>query len=137
MGVCMTSGTKAGAACQSTRKTMANCEANLGLTCIVPAGATMNVGTCVADTLAAPGAPCGSLGTPVTSVAVCQAGGLCKRAAPTDPSGTCVAPAADGAACDSDAANGPPCLAPAKCVPPSGSSGTAGTCVVPNASTCM
>jgi hypothetical protein len=67
----------------------------------------------------------------------CKAGGLCVKAAPNDKTGVCKTAAADGAACDNDPAIGPPCLPPAKCVVPSGSSGTAGTCTVPNAATCM
>jgi hypothetical protein len=103
----------------------------------IPTAMGSQIGTCQAIKLVAAGAVCGTIGAmPITGVAVCANGGLCKKAAPTDPTGTCVLPAADGAACDNDAANGPPCLAPAKCVIPSGSSATAGTCTMPNASTC-
>ena len=45
-------------------------------------------------------------------------------------------PAADGAACDNDPTIGPSCLTGAKCVVPTGSGGTAGTCTTPNASSC-
>jgi hypothetical protein len=135
MGTCQAQPAMDGAACQTTRKTIPNC--GNGFACIVPAGGTNGMGTCKPITLVSAGAMCGGLGSPtVTSVAQCKAGGLCQKAAPNDPTGTCIAAAADGAACDSDPSLGPPCLAPAKCVPPVGSPGTAGTCVVPNAATC-
>jgi hypothetical protein len=135
MGTCQTQPAMTGAMCQTTRKSIPNC--GYGFACIVPAGGTGGMGTCQPINLVSAGAMCGSLGTPVTSVAQCKAGGLCQKAAPNDATGTCVAAAADNAPCDSDPSIGPPCLAPAKCVPPSGSPGTAGTCVVPNAATCM
>ena len=76
----------------------------------------------------------------LTSGLICQAGGLCAEplndAGTAANMGTCIAPAADGAACDNDPTKGPPCLAPAKCVPTS-TSGTAGTCTVPDATKCM
>jgi hypothetical protein len=137
MGVCTAAGATVGATCQTTRKTAPTCAADLGLVCIATQPVTNAMGTCQAIALVAAGSACGVIGTPATGFADCTAGGLCKRAAPTDLAGTCVAPAADGAACDSDPANGPPCLAPAKCIVASGSSGTAGTCTVPNATTCM
>ncbi len=133
MGTCQTAGSAVGAACQTSRKTVAGCAD--GYACIAPAGAN-GMGTCQAIQLVAKGAMCGNIGTPVTSVAQCKASGLCQKAAPTDATGTCVAAAADGAACDNDPAIGPPCLVPAKCVVPAGSPGTAGTCTVPNAATC-
>jgi hypothetical protein len=135
-GTCQTQGATLSAACDSTRKTMANCDANLGLACI-PTAKGSGIGTCQAITLVAAGATCGNLGmAPITSVADCMNGGLCKK--PDGAStGTCVAAAADGAACDNDSSIGPPCLSPAKCAVPSGSSGTAGTCTLPNAVACM
>jgi hypothetical protein len=115
---------------------MPNCENSLGLVCI-PAMKGSAVGTCKAITLVAANAACGDVGSmPITGFTECQAGGLCKKAAPTDTTGTCVAPAADGMACDDDPTKGPPCLAPAKCVP-SVKGMTAGTCTVPDASKCM
>lgn len=136
MGTCQAAGATVGAACQTTRKSVAGCYGDLGLVCIAPAGAN-GMGTCVAIAIVGNGAPCGDTGTPVTGYAVCGTSGLCKKAVSTDTTGTCVAAAADGAACDSNPSIGPPCLSPAKCVPPAGSSGTAGTCTVPNAATCM
>jgi hypothetical protein len=136
MGTCQAQGTTAGAACDASRNTAPNCDASFGVTCI-PTAKGSPIGTCQATKLVAAGAACGNIGAmPITGFAACNNGGLCKKAAPTDNTGTCVAPAADGAACDNDAANGPPCLAPARCVIPSGSPGTSGTCTMPNASTC-
>jgi hypothetical protein len=48
--------------------------------------------------------------------------------------GTCLAAATTGAACDT--ALGPPCIPAAKCVTSSDAS-TAGTCQVPNPTTCQ
>jgi len=133
MGTCQPAGGM-GASCQTTRKTVPGCST--GFACIAPSG--MNgMGTCQAIQLAAAGAMCGNIGTPVTSVVQCENNGLCKKAMSTDPTGTCVAAAGDGMPCDSDPSKGPPCLQPAKCVPPAGSTGTAGTCTVPGAATCM
>lgn len=131
-GTCQPAGSTVGATCDSTRKTMPGCEAALGLACI-PSGAGMTTGTCQAIMLVGSNQTCGLIGTPTTAVAECSGGGLCVKAMSTSRTGTCVAPAADGAACDSVA--GPPCLAPARCVPTTAGS-TAGTCVVPNATMC-
>jgi hypothetical protein len=137
MGACQPQGTSTGAACDSSRKTASNCDGALGLACI-PSAAGSGVGTCQPITLAADGSPCGPVGSkPITGFATCQAGGLCVKATATATTGTCVAPVADGAACDSDPTKGPPCLMPAKCVVPSGSSATAGTCRLPDASKCL
>src|SRR5262249_44262943 len=135
MGMCQPAGNTTGAMCQTSRKTVPGC--GNGFVCIVPAGGAMGMGTRPPITLVKNGQMGGAIGTPVTSVAQCDDGGLCKKAAPTDATGTCVDAAMDGAACDGDPSIGPPCLAPAKCVPPKGSSGTAGTCTMPNAATCM
>ena len=82
------------------------------------------------------GSACGDIGAaPVTGVADCTAGGACIKGSASATTGTCMAPAADGAACNNDNTIGPPCLAPAKCVPTT-TGGTAGTCTVPNATTC-
>jgi hypothetical protein len=132
-GMCKPAAATVGAACDGSRKTMASCDPELGLACI-PTAAGSAVGTCQNAVLVAGGATCGTIGTPVTMVAECQAGGLCKKALATDKTGTCVAAAADGAACDSDPSKGPPCLAPAKCVP--SGAGTAGVCTLPNAAMC-
>lgn len=136
MGSCKPQGTKVGDACDGSRKTLANCDGTLGLVCI-PAAKGSPVGTCQNITLVDAGATCGDVGAmPITGFADCHSGAVCIKNAPADPTGKCVAPAADGAACDSDPAKGPPCLAPARCVPTS-STGTAGTCKVPDATKCM
>lgn len=140
MGTCQPAASAVGAACDATRKTMASCDADLGLVCIPTSAMTKGVGTCQAIKLTKPGEACGPIGAmPITGYASCEAGGMCKKAAPADLSGTCVAPAADGMPCDSDVTKGPPCLAPAKCVPAKGAPAgtTAGTCTVPDASQCM
>ena len=136
MGMCMTNGATVGAACDGSRKTMAACNNSMGLVCI-PTAAGSAVGTCQNIAFVGSGKTCGTIGTPETSFVDCSAGGLCMKAAPTDKTGTCVAPAQDGAACNNDPSIGPPCLSPAKCVVPSGSAGTAGTCTFPNPTTCM
>jgi hypothetical protein len=137
-GTCQTAGASVGAACDASRKTAANCNGTLGFVCI-PKAAGSEIGTCQNITLAAPGAPCGDIGSnPITGFADCQAGGLCAKpltdAGKAANTGVCVAPAADGAACDSDPTTGPPCLSPAKCVA-SSPGGTAGTCLLPGSTT--
>ena len=77
----------------------------------------------------AAGQTCGNVGGVQTR---CAAGATCNRP-PQSQTGTCLAPAADGAACDTAA--GPGCLYPAKCVPAS-SGGTAGTCELPGDPSC-
>jgi hypothetical protein len=139
-GKCQPAASAIGAACDLTRKTMASCDANLGLFCVPASATSKGVGTCQPIKLAAPGEPCGVLGAaPVTGFASCKDGGLCKKASPGDNAGTCVAAAADGMPCDSDVTKGPPCMSPAKCVPASGApmGTTSGTCVVPDATKCM
>jgi len=134
-GTCQAQANTVNAACDRSRKTAANCDAEYGLTC-VPTAAKSGVGTCQAITLVASGQTCGAIGAaPITGEAVCNAGGLCVKANATDATGTCVAAAADGAACDSDGALGPPCGAPARCVP-SADGSTAGTCKMPDATKC-
>jgi hypothetical protein len=137
MGKCTASVTMMGAACDATRKTMPACNASMGLVCIPSMKGSMGVGTCQPVMLVAANATCGDIGAmPITGFADCQAGALCKRAAVTDPTGTCVAPAADGMPCDADPTKGPPCLAPAKCVP-TAMGMTAGTCTLPDPTKCM
>jgi len=92
-------------------KTMQNCDSRQGLYCN-----TQNV--CVAITFAGPGEACGIVGMAFVG---CKASGQCKTSGAM---GTCVAPAADGAACDTDT----PCLAPAKC--------TSGICKLSNPASC-
>ncbi len=134
-GTCQPSVATVGATCDPTRKTMAGCEAVAGLACI-PTGTGATMDACQPVTLASPGTTCGAIGKPVRSVVDCQAGGLCKKVATTDATGTCVAPASEGAACNVDPTIGPLCLAPSKCVMTS-PGGTAGTCTTPDATKCM
>ena len=135
-GTCQSQGNTLGAACDRSRKTEANCDAEFGLTC-VPTAAGSSVGTCQAITLVGAGQTCGVLGSaPITGEALCNAGGLCAKVNTSDATGTCVAAAADGAACDSDTSVGPPCLPPAKCVAITAGT-TAGTCIVPDATKCQ
>ena len=122
-GTCMPEATTAGAACDARRQTMADCDAAAGLTC------DRSTNTCVSQPLAASGQPCGLVGTTETA---CSGGATCVRPAGSA-TGTCVAPAADGAACDS--ASGPGCEFPARCVPTS-AGGTAGTCQLPGSISC-
>ena len=116
MGTCMADVTSVGATCDPLRKTGPTCDAGSGLACN-----TMTK-QCVMQPDAAAGMPCGLISNVETR---CAAGATCE--VPTGATaGTCVAPAADGAACD--ATNGPECLFPAKCV--------AGTCQLPGSATC-
>jgi len=127
-GACLLAGTMVGAACDPKRQTAARCENALGLVC----DGTTN--KCVAAAMAAAGEPCGNVSGVRTA---CKAGGQCVLPAGmsgAQAEGTCVAPAADGAACDTNA--GPPCLSPAKCVV-SADGGTLGTCAVADPSKCL
>ena len=139
-GTCQTAVATAGAACDPKEATGPGCDNRLGLYCGLD-------DKCAADALVmAPGA-CGRLvdfdggvadggasdaGAKEVSVARCLGGASC--APTTAAKGTCVAPAADGAACDS--VNGPPCLSPARCITTSDAS-TAGTCQLPGAAACQ
>jgi hypothetical protein len=67
------------------------------------------MGVCQKLQLAGPGEACGLQGT---DFVLCKAGGFCKTAVGTN-AGTCLAPAADGAACDE--MMGPHCLSGAIC----------------------
>lgn len=80
-----------------------NCDRLAGLTCNM-----MNV--CQPIKTAGPGEPCGLQGM---EFVVCKASGTC-RFAPMSAQGTCVAPAADGAACDD--IQGPGCMQNAECI---------------------
>jgi hypothetical protein len=74
------------------------------------------MGVCQKVSLADPGQPCGALNCPgaACTYALCRSGGLCRLSGTNPNAGTCVAPAADGAACNDTM--GPPCLSPAVCV---------------------
>jgi hypothetical protein len=126
MGSCMSMGTTVGAACDVQLKTAPACNRTYGLWC--------NTGpkTCTAVTFVAAGAACGQ-GTD-GNLTDCKASSECFGATfgMNPVMGTCMAPAADGAACDTMA--GPPCTAPARCVTAAGS--TAGTCTLADATKC-
>jgi hypothetical protein len=113
-GTCQPAVSSAGAACDPKRRTSAGCDATQGLACDPTSM------TCIAILIAAAGAPCDNNLTLCSSAATCviPAGAT---------AGTCVAPAADGAACDT--ANGPNCMSLSRCVVTG--TGTAGTCVLP------
>lgn len=123
LGTCTADASAVGATCDGKHKTAPDCSADLGLAC----DSTTN--QCATLPLAAAGQPCGQLGTTVTR---CTGGATCAIAA-GQMAGTCVAPAADGAACDTAA--GPGCLTPARCIATT-AGGTAGTCQLPGSTTC-
>ena len=95
-----------------------DCDETKGLFCN-PSSVT--AGVCAVATFAGPGQPCGLVNGGVVG---CSGGARCVR---TGAMGTCLAPAADGAACDST--NGPDCVAPAECV--------GGVCKLPDPASCM
>lgn len=118
-GTCQAQGTMVGAACDAKRTTLADCDKHLGLYCS-PAGMCEDISFVDA------GMPCGIVGAGMSATEVgCTGGALCVIPNGTT-QGTCVAPAADGAACDDT--KGPPCMDPSKCV--------AGKCTEPDATTC-
>lgn len=136
MGLCKPAGAAIGAACDSSRKTMANCDGTTGFVCI-PAGSGSSIGTCQMIQLVAAGSACGDIGSnPITGFADCIDGGECIKASTTATTGTCLAPAADGAQCNSDPTIGPPCQTGAKCVATTDGD-TAGTCMTPAAASCV
>lgn len=122
-GTCQAEVTTAGGTCDSQHKVKPGCSGDDGLTC--------NTATnkCVPKPLVAAGMPCGQINNVSTG---CAAAASCVIAA-NQTVGTCVAPAADGAACDTK--NGPDCFEPARCIP-TAPPGTAGTCRFPGSQTC-
>jgi hypothetical protein len=107
----------AGAACDGPADQSTNpCEALKGFFC------HPQTKVCTAAGMAAAGAACGFIDK---NIVLCTGGGHCKTTPPAV-SGTCLAPAADGAACD--ATNGPKCVAPAQCL--------GGICKVSDPATC-
>jgi hypothetical protein len=103
-GTCQAAVTTAGAECDPTRQSGADCDRNQGLYC----GADS---TCTALGLADPWGDCGRL-LDETS-AICTWGSLCVFPAGSR-QGTCVEPMGDGFPCDAE--EGPPCVWPATCV---------------------
>jgi hypothetical protein len=126
MGTCTAEATTMGAPCDATLRTATGCNRTYGLWC----NATSKM--CTAITFVAANAPCGEGSD--GNLSECSGGGECIGATfgLMPKLGTCQAPAADGSACDT--MNGPPCLPPARCLTPSGS--TAGTCMLADASKC-
>jgi hypothetical protein len=120
MGQCLADATAMNAPCDA--KVGPDCEKNLGLYC------SPLTKTCAAVTFADATQPCGVL---AGGVAACKAGAQCLIPA-GQKSGTCIAPAADGAKCDTVA--GPPCLRLAECVVTVGS--TSGVCTQPDPTSC-
>jgi hypothetical protein len=108
-GSCQVSATTVGTTCNYA--TGPGCDNTLSLYCAS--------GSCQPEPYVAGGQPCGYEGNDF--IASCQGGGMCVTVSPAT-SGTCVAPAADGAACD--LVNGPPCLPDSRCITDDGSSGT-------------
>lgn len=107
----------AGAACDGPVDQSTNpCDGLKGFYCHPITKVCTSVGN------AAPGAACGFIDN---GVVVCSGGGHCKTTPPAV-QGTCVAPAADGAACDDT--NGPKCVGPARCV--------SGLCKIADPATC-
>src|SRR5262249_27702027 len=108
---------------------MPPCDGTMGYTCSGTTGSR----TCAQITYVGNGMPCGSMNNTFFG---CAGGGDCYtalgRLAESGESGTCKAPAADGAACD--LVSGPLCLPRARCVVFQG--GTAGVCTVPNGLAC-
>jgi hypothetical protein len=107
-----------GATCDDVEVDAPNCDLTQGVAC--------NKATKVCQKLleAKAGETCGLSGS---DYKVCVAGAICKVAAGSF-SGTCVAPAADGAAC-SAGSDGPGCLQPAYCI--------GGVCKLADAKSCV
>ena len=123
-GLCTPEVTTANGACDPKHKTGADCSADAGLAC------DTTTTTCVAQPLVAAGMVCGPINgitTKCSGAATCVIPG-------NQTTGTCVAPAADGATCDTVA--GPTCFTPARCVSTT-AGGTAGTCQLPGSPTCQ
>jgi hypothetical protein len=105
---------------QSCTPTLAggNCDQSQGLFCNP---SSLTAGVCALAGYAGAGMPCGAVNggyTLCTAASKCSASGVM--------TGTCIAPAADGAACN--ATNGPTCTSPALCAN--------SVCTIPDTSTC-
>jgi hypothetical protein len=123
---CQTNLTTVGATpCDVHTKTAPDCAHADGLYCV---STTM---ACATLQVAADGMPCGYVNDVFYN---CQNGSTCFGSMGTTTPGTCIAPAADGAACDS--VNGPGCLVPARCVGTETDGGATGTCQLPGSQSC-
>jgi hypothetical protein len=98
------------------------CDSTQGLSC------NSQSKQCVALQLVGAGQPCGTVNDEGAS---CTNGGKCLGETTTP--GTCTATAAVGAACDLSA--GPGCISPSRCIV-ARDAGTAGTCLIPDATQC-
>jgi hypothetical protein len=107
--------------CDPKEKVAPDCDHRLGLFCVA--------NQCARATYATAGQACGAVNG---SAVACLADANCEKPAGSN-QGTCVAPAADGAACDADV--GPHCTTPARCVPTVAGQ-PAGLCLVPDTSKC-
>jgi hypothetical protein len=127
-GTCMADNTTLGAPCSGTTQL---CDGTKGLYCAGTGASRM----CATIPYVAAGMACGTV-SPGAFVG-CAGGGNCYTTAgmlaQSGESGSCKAPAADGAPCDTVA--GPPCLDPARCVVTG--AGRGGTCTVPTGATCL
>lgn len=126
-GICQPAVEQAGATCDPLGKTGPGCDWLAGLTC----NSVSN--QCATIVLSAAGQPCGS--DVNNQLALCASAGTCGAAIGADAAAgeTCSPTAEDGAPCD--LVNGPFCRDPARCIL-SGDSGTAGSCLFPNALAC-
>lgn len=123
LGVCTPLQTALGASC-SIPDGGSRCDGRLGLYCNSVAGKVCaQVGTASAT---------GQCGTVDGGVIDCLADSFCQRPVGSA-DGTCVAPAAEGAACDT--LNGPICLRPARCVLDV-EGGTTGSCHTTSPQSC-
>src|SRR5207248_11208761 len=123
-GTCMPAVATVGGACDPNQQSAPGCERQAGLFCNAMSK------SCTAVAYATAGATCG-LGSD-GNFTDCSAGDclgytLGANAMP----GTCKAKVKEGAACDT--VLGPFCLPPGKCVT---SSGSAGTCTIPDGNKC-
>jgi len=124
-GTCEMAGASANTACGTGT---AGCAGVMGLACGGPAGAK----TCMPMSYGDDGAACGPSADGARTA--CKAGGCFTATGPATEAqaGTCKADVGAGAACD--VLLGPLCKPPARCV--SSGNATAGTCTIPDPSSC-
>ena len=128
-GSCTTAGASLGASCGGG--TMPGCDNTLGLYCAGTAGAK----TCAALALVGDGAPCGALADGTRAVCIAGECYTSSGVAGAGDLGDCKAAVLETSAAPAcDTVLGPGCLPPARCVLTA--TGTAGTCIVPNAELC-
>jgi hypothetical protein len=108
----------AGQMCTPSLAGPGNCDQSQGLFCNP---SSLTAGVCQLVSYANAGQPCGVVSG---GYALCTAASHCTASALM--TGTCLAPAADGAACD--ATNGPLCTSPAMCV--------SNVCTIPDTNNC-